>query len=268
MSRARPLTWIAAVLATALTGLFALPLIALVGSTDVGDVLQGIEHPLFVPALLLSLRSATLALALMVILGTPLAYWLAQVRTGLAKAVSMLVMLPVVLPPAVIGIGLLQAFGRRGPWGAWLEELGVHVVFSGTAVVLAQLVVAAPFYVQAAAAAFRRLSPDALLVARTLGAGPVALFFRVAVPLSWPGLLTGASLGFARALGEFGATLLFAGNMPGRTQTLPLAIFAALESDVRLSVVFALVLAAVGAALLTVLQLVGRRGGGAMHERP
>src|SRR5690606_27028473 len=126
----------------------------------------------------------------------------------------------------------------------------LRVPFTESAVILAQLVVSAPFFVQAAANAFRKVDADMMIVARTLGASQGSAFLRVAVPVALPGLVAGASLAWARALGEFGATLLFAGNMTGKTQTMPLAIYSALEADVRLAVVFSLVLAGVGVLLL------------------
>jgi molybdate transport system permease protein len=132
----------------------------------------------------------------------------------------------------------------------------LFVPFTQVAVVLAQVVVAAPFFIQAAASAFRKLDRDTLIVARTLGASPTGAFVRVAVPIALPGLVVGTSLAWARSLGEFGATLLFAGNMTGTTQTMPLAILTALESDVRISVVFSLVLAAMGALLLFSLRII------------
>ena len=130
--------------------------------------------------------------------------------------------------------------------------------FTTIAVVLAQVVVSAPFYIQATAAAFRRVDPDLLLVGRTLGQSPAGTFFRVAVPLALPGLISGAALSWARALGEFGATLLFAGNLTGTTQTMPLAIYMALESDVRVALALSLVLAAVSVLLLFGLRLAPR----------
>jgi molybdate transport system permease protein len=167
--------------------------------------------------------------------------------------VEIAVDLPIVIPPAVIGVALLQTFGRRGLLGPALESIGLRIPFTESAVIIAQLVVSAPFFVQSAANAFRKLDPDLLIVARTLGASPASAFLRVAVPVALPGLLAGASLAWARSLGEFGATLLFAGNLLGATQTMPLAIFSALESEVRIAVVFSLVLSGVGALLLFVL---------------
>lgn len=246
-------------LAGALLVLLVLPLIALALSATVDDLRAGAASPLFGDALWLSLRTTAVSLGFVVLGGTPLAWWLATRTHRRARAVALLVDLPIVIPPAVIGVALLQTFGRRGLLGPALDGLGISVPFTAAAVVLAQVVVSAPFYVQAAANAFREVEPDLLIVARTLGASPTGAFFRVAVPVALPGLVAGASLAWARALGEFGATLLFAGNLTGVTQTLPLAIFSALERDVRLAVVFALVLAALGAVLLLGLSLLGRR---------
>ncbi|MEM6926423.1 MAG: ABC transporter permease [Myxococcota bacterium] len=242
-------------LGLALVALLGLPLVALLASASPSALAAGVAHPLFARALGLSLRTTTISLAFTVLLGTPLAWWLAASRSPLVPVASVLVELPIVIPPAVLGLALLQAFGRRGLLGPALAEAGLVVPFSEVAVVLAQIVVASPFYVQAAANAFRRVDPDAMIVARTLGASGPTAFLRVALPLAAPGLLAGASLAWARALGEFGATLLFAGNLPGRTQTMPLAIFTALETDVELAVVFAIVLATVGAGLLLALRL-------------
>ena len=247
----KALSSVGGLLAAALVGLLVVPLIALAISTSPSDLGAGLSDASFAPALWLSVRTTFLSLALIVFTGTPLAWWLASSSTRATRVVSVLVELPIVVPPAVIGVALLQTFGRRGLFGT-------ELAFTEGAVVLAQVVVAAPFFVQAATAAFREVEPDMLIVARTLGATPVEAFLRVALPIARPGLVAGASLAWARALGEFGATLLFAGNMPGRTQTMPLAIYAAFESDVRIAVVFSLVLAAAGALLLIGLRVAFR----------
>lgn len=247
-------------LGAVLVGLLVVPLGALALSTTPSDLAAGLQHPSFAPALWLTLKTTLLSLITTVALGTPLAWWLARSSSRTARVTSLLVELPIVVPPAVVGVALLQTFGRQGLFGPLLESVGVTIPFSPYAVVLAQLVVSAPFYVQGAADAFRKVDPDLLVVARSLGASREEAFLRVALPIARPGLVVGASLAWARAIGEFGATLLFAGNMPGATQTMPLAIFAALESDVRVAVVLSLVLAATGAALLVGLRLaVGRR---------
>jgi molybdate transport system permease protein len=266
---------VGALLGASLVVVLALPLVALVFSASPADLRAGASSPLFAPALWLSLRTTLLSLVITVVTGTPLAWWLATSSTRLARAVELVVDLPIVIPPAVVGVALLEAFGRRGLLGPSLEAFGVSIPFTPNAVLLAQIVVSAPFYVQAAANAFRKVELDLLIVARTLGASQTAAFFRVAIPVALPGLVVGASLAWARSLGEFGATLLFAGNMTGSTQTMPLAIFTALESDVRVAVVFSLVLAALGGLMLLSLRLVpamwsrfsGARQGPAARER-
>jgi molybdate transport system permease protein len=250
-----------ALLAAALVVLLVLPTVALVVTASPRDILAGFGHPVALPALLLSLGTTAVSLALVVALGTPLGWWLAgrQGRQGWAlRALETLIALPVVIPPAVAGIALLLTFGRRGLLGPALGGLGWSLSFSSAAVVLAQVFVSAPFYLQAATAAFRGLDRSLLVVARSLGASPARAFFRVALPLARPALLGGAAMAWARALGEFGATLMFAGNMPGTTQTLPLAIYTALESDLRAAQALSLLLVAVAFALMVFLRGRGR----------
>lgn len=251
------------VLGLVLVATLVLPLIALALSSSPAELRAGAADPMFVPALTLSLKTTAASLGIIVLTGTPLAWWLASSSSRAARVVALLVDLPIVIPPAVVGVALLRTFGRRGLFGPALEALDLSLPFTTAAVVLAQVVVAAPFYVQSAANAFAKLELDLLIVARTLGASPAGAFFRVAVPVALPGLIAGASLAWARALGEFGATLLFAGNLGGRTQTMPLAIYSALESDLRVAVVFSLLLVGLGAALLIGLRLVARASGGA-----
>jgi molybdate transport system permease protein len=246
--------WPLLLLAAPILGLLAVPLLALALSSSPTDLSAGVSDPLFAPALWLSARTTVVSLAIVVGAGTPLAWWLATASPGRTRWVEVLVDLPVVIPPAVVGIALLQTFGRSGLFGSELTALGIRIPVTTTAVVLAQTVVSAPFYIQAAAAAFRRVDLDLLIVARTLGHAPTSAFRRVALPLALPGLVGGAALAWARALGEFGATLLFAGNLPGTTQTMPLAIYMALESDVRVALALALVLAGVSVLLLFALR--------------
>jgi molybdate transport system permease protein len=236
--------------------LLVVPMLALALAASPAELVEAMADPLFVPALLLSARTSVSSLALVVVLGTPLAWWLGRSSSRLSRVVELLVDLPIVVPPAVVGIALLQTFGRRGLFGGWLEAVGIQIPFSTAAVVMAQLVVSAPFYIQAASAAFRNVDGDLLIVARTLGQSPRGAFFRVAVPVALPGVVVGAALAWARALGEFGATLIFAGNLPGATQTMPLAIYMALESDVRVALALALVLAVSALVLLLVLRAI------------
>jgi len=239
--------------AACLLVLLILPLGALALSAP--DLGAGLDSALLWPAVWLSAQTSLVSLLLIVLSGTPLAWWLSRSKTRLAAVLAVLVELPVVVPPAVVGVALLQTFGRAGLLGPLLADLGIALPFTTAAVVVAQVVVAAPLYVSAATGAFATVDPDLLLVAQTLGASRPAAIWRVAVPLAMPGLLAGAALSWARALGEFGATLLFAGSLPGVTQTMPLAIYAALESDVTVALALSLLLA--GCALLSLLVLRG-----------
>lgn len=228
----------------------AAPLVALLVTSAPSDLVAGLSHPLVGPALLLTLETTTVSLAIVAVGGIPLAWMIARSKSRLAGVLETLVALPIVIPPAVVGIALLLAFGRTGPLGAF----GVAVPFTTAAVVMAQVSVAAPFFVQAAIAGFSKVDDDLILVARTLGASPTRTFVRVVLPAARPALMAGLGLAWARALGEFGATLLFAGNMTGRTQTMPLAIYATLESDVRAAQALALLLAAAAFGLLLLLR--------------
>jgi molybdate transport system permease protein len=248
--------WSIFLVAVPMLGLLALPVVALLMSSSPADLAAGVTHPLFVPALWLSARTSLLSLLIVIAAGTPLAWWLAITTGRRRRVVELLVDLPIILPPAVVGIALLYTFGRSGLFGEWLADWGIQVPFTTVAVILAQVVVSAPFYIQSAAGAFRRVDPDLLIVARTLGQSRLGAFFRVALPLALPGLVGGAAMSWARALGEFGATLLFAGNLPDTTQTMPLAIYMALESDVRVALALAIVLAAVSVFLLLSLRMI------------
>jgi molybdate transport system permease protein len=252
--RGGPFDLAVALLAAALVALLVLPTVSLFVTASPRALLAGLGHPVAARALLLSLQTTAVSLVVVVVLGTPLAWRLAHATGRAARALETLTALPVVIPPAVAGIALLLTFGRRGLLGPALAGAGWSVSFSAAAVVLAQVFVSAPFYVQGATAAFRALDPALLLVARTLGARPGRVFFRVALPLARPGLLGGAAMAWARALGEFGATLMFAGNMPGRTQTLPLAIYTALEGDLHAAQALSVLLVVVAFALLLVLR--------------
>jgi molybdate transport system permease protein len=249
-----PLPAVGATAAVALLFFLFLPVAALFVTTGPGALWEGLRQPPVGPALLLSLRTTALTLVLIVGLGTPLAYWLARTDSRLAGVVGALCRLPIVIPPAVAGLALLRAFGRRGLFGAGLHAAGIDVPFTEAAVVMAQMFVAAPFFVEAGTSAFAAIDPRLLAVARTLGASPARLLFRVALPLARRGLIAGAAMAWARALGEFGATLMFAGNLTGRTQTLPLAIYTAMESDLRAAQALAVVLVLVAFALLALLR--------------
>ena len=250
--------------ATALLVTFLLlPVAALALTLGWRDFLAGIRHPLLAPALRLSLTTSSSSLMLVVVLGSLVAWWVARHQGPLARAIETVTQLPAVIPPAVAGVGLLLAFGRRGLVGAFLARQGYGLAFTTPAVVLAEAFVSAPFFIQAAIAAFRRVDENLITVARTLGATPFRSFVRVALPLSAPTLVAGAAMSWARSLGEFGATLLFAGNLTGRTQTLPLAVYTAMETDLRAAQALALIMVVVAFAVLLVLRRMSREALGA-----
>jgi molybdate transport system permease protein len=172
-----------------------------------------------------TVEMAALATVVILVPAVAAAFFLARYQGPGKGALDTLLSLPLVLPPTVVGFTLLELLGRNRPLGGWLAERGVEIVFTWKAVVLASAVMAFPLLVRSARTAFEEVDPRLVGLARTLGAGPVAAFFRVVLPLAWRGVLAGTVLAFSRALGEFGATVLVAGNIPGRTQTLALAIF-------------------------------------------
>jgi molybdate transport system permease protein len=235
------------------------PLVALVATATVASFKAGLAEPLVWPALRLSLLTTSTSLALVVIFGTPLAWTLARARGRFSRAIETIVQLPIVIPPAVAGVAMLLAFGRRGLFAGVLYPRGFSLPFTTAAVVMAEVFVSAPFFVQAATSAFRRIDPNLIVVARTFGASPLRVFGRIALPLAAPGLVAGAALSWARSLGEFGATLMFAGNLQGRTQTLPLAIYTALEVDLRAAQALSVLLVVVAFALLIFVRAMLRR---------
>jgi molybdate transport system permease protein len=214
-------------------------------------------------ALWLSLWTATVTTSIAVAAGTPVAYVLARSRFRGRAVMDALIDLPIVLPPTVAGVALLTAFGRRGLVGEPIEDLtGITLGFTTIAVLMAQLLVSAPFYVRAAKSGFESLDPQVERVAYTLGASRVRTFFRITVPQAWPALLAGVVLCWARAMGELGATLIFAGNLEGRTQTMPLAIISAFEGSslgVAGAIALSLILLAVALVVLVVFRLVAAR---------
>ncbi|NLM30545.1 MAG: molybdate ABC transporter permease subunit [Methanomicrobiales archaeon] len=221
--------------------------------------IRSLTEPVVLDALSLSLVTATISTVIVVIFGTPLALANARHDYRGRDLVDTLTDLPIVLPPAVAGIALLMAFGRRGVVGQYLDLFGIHIAFTTVAVILAQVFVASPFYIRQAKASFEavdRLYEDA---ARTLGASPWTVAFRVTIPLAWGGLISGAILSFARALGEFGATIMFAGNFQGRTQTMPLAIYTTMQGDLDAAISLAIILVVISFAVIAAVKVVTRR---------
>jgi molybdate transport system permease protein len=245
-----------------LLGFILLPLVVLVLSVPPGALLGHLRSALVLEALRLTLLTTAVATALCAVLGLPVAWLLARGRFRGAALLDTLVDLPITIPPVVGGVALLLCFGRRGPIGRLLEEAGVTVAFSTTAVVMAQVFIACPFFIKAARAGFEAVDRRLEQAARTLGSSPWRTFWTVSVPLARPALVAGLALAWARALSEFGATMMFAGNLPGRTQTLTLAVMTALESDVEAAAAVSLVSLA-----LAVVALVGARAVGGRWVR-
>jgi molybdate transport system permease protein len=227
-----------------------LPLVAIAVKVDWAHFWSLITRPSSMTALLLSLKTAAASTALCLLLGVPMALVLARSRARPVRLLRPLVLLPLVLPPVVGGIALLYAFGRLGLLGRYLDAAGIHVAFTTTAVVLAQTFVSLPFLVIALEGAARTAGTDYELVAATLGARPSAVWWRVTLPLLVPGLVSGTVLAFARSLGEFGATLTFAGSREGVTRTLPLAIYLQRVTDTDAAAALSLLLVAVAAVVV------------------
>jgi molybdate transport system permease protein len=232
-----------------------LPILALFLRVPPGELVAQLGSEPARDALLVSLKTSVIAHVLILGVGTPVAHALATRRFRGRRLAIAAIELPLVLPPAVAGIALLAAFGRRGLLGDELAWLGISLPFTQAAVVLAIVFVASPFYLRAAIAAFAAVDPALVDASRTLGAGRARTFLRVAVPLAAGGLGAGSSLAFARGLGEFGATIIFAGSFPGVTQTTPLAIYALLDLDFDTALALGALLVVVSAALLTAVNL-------------
>jgi molybdate transport system permease protein len=239
-----------------------LPIVAIFARVPLHLLVDQLDDPIVRDALLLTATTNAIALAVILLVGTPAAYLLGTRRFRGRTLVITLVELPLVLPPTVAGIGLLAAFaGRIGLLSDILDPLGVSVVFTTTAVVLAICFVAGPFYLRQAIAAFETLDRDILDAARVDGAGPLRLLMSVSIPLASAGLAAGAALAFARGVGEFGATIMFAGNLRGTTQTLPLLIYQDFELSFDVALAIGGLLVVVSAAVLITVKLILRLPG-------
>ena len=232
------------------------PVAALFLRVPPGDLVAALGSDVFRDALVVSLKTSAIAHLAVLLVGTPAAYVLARRRFPGRGLVLTLIELPLVLPPAVAGIALLAAFGRYQLLGGTLSALGITVGFTQLAVILAVAFVESPFYLRGAVAAFEAVDGTLLDAARTLGAAPARVFFRIALPLAAGGLGAASALALARGLGEFGATIIFAGSLQGVTQTLPLAIYAQFEQDFDLALAIGALFVVLGAALLLFLKLV------------
>jgi molybdate transport system permease protein len=231
--------------------------VVIVRAIDAG-LAEQLSQPMVTQAIKLSLVTTAISVLLMTVLGTPLAYWLARGRVPGRVVIETVLDLPIVLPPAVAGLALLMTFGRRGAFGPALAQLGINLPFTTIAAVMAQVFVAAPFFIRSAQTGFVSVPREIEEGASDLGADVWRVFRRVTFPLAGPALLSGIILSGARALGEFGATILFAGNFIGRTQTMPLAIYQTMESDLGAALALAAVLVFISFGFLLILRLITR----------
>lgn len=246
-------------MASLLVLFLALPLIALfLRALPLGAEAWMGENTL--AALQLSLVTATLSTLVALLIGTPVAYLLARENFAGKAVVDTLVDLPMVLPPAVAGIALLMAFGRRGLLGPPLSAIGIELPFTTAAVILAQTFVAAPFYVRSARVGFATVDRKLEQLSALLGVSNFKTFVRITLPLAAPSLLSGLLMTWARALGEFGATIMFAGNFPGRTQTMPLAIYSGLESNLDSALALSVILIVVSFGILIAVRAASPKG--------
>jgi molybdate transport system permease protein len=236
-----------------------LPLVALFCQMTPSSLISRLHNSIVSQALVVTLETSLWALVVIVVVGTPVAHWLARHEFRGKKMIEVALMMPIVSPPAVAGVGLLLVFGRVGWLGRPLNSTGLNLAFSKLAVVLALVFVAGPFYIINARRAITDVDPGLAAVSRTLGLGPWLTFWRTELPLAFPGMLSGATLSLARALGEFGACLVFAGNLPGTTQTFSLGIYTVLQSDETVSIAMSAFLLVISFALLAIVSLADRR---------
>ncbi|HXX55927.1 MAG TPA: ABC transporter permease [Methanoregula sp.] len=252
---------LAAALILAVTLYLALPVVSLFFRTTPDLFFTSLADPGVSSALWLSLFTTTVSLATVVVVGTPFAYFHSRTTYPGKMLVDTLIDLPLVMPPAVAGVALLVLYGRTGLIGRYLNVFGISLAFTTTAVIMAQIFVASPFYLRQAKSLFEQLDPAYEQTARTLGASPLRTFLRVTIPLTGSGLIAGAVMTFGRALGEFGATIMFAGNLPGVTQTMPLAVYEGMEGNFNAGLTISILLVIISFGIMIAVRLVAREGG-------
>jgi len=238
---------------------FTLPLLSLILRLTPEEFIAAILLPEVQSAIVLSLITAAGSTLVVVLIGTPLAYLNARVSYRGRNFVETLLDLPIVLPPSVAGLALLVLFGRRGLIGSYFNSIGITIIFTTFAVILAQVFVSGPLYIRQAKTAFVMIDQSYESASRTLGASPLKTFITITIPLAWTGLVSGVILGFARAIGEFGATIMVAGNLPGKTQTMPLAIYGMMQNDISASIALSIVLIGISCFILIMIRVIAGR---------
>lgn len=249
---------LAGLLILVVTLYLALPVVALFFRTTPELFWASLSDPLVISALRLSLITSVTSLTVVILVGTPFAYVHARTSYPGKVLVDTLIDLPLVLPPAVAGFALLVLYGRMGLLGQYFNMLGFPLAFTTIAVIMAQIFVASPFYLRQAKSLFEQFDQSYEHTARTLGASPVRTFLTITLPLTAGGLVSGAVMTFGRALGEFGATIMFAGNMPGVSQTMPLAVYVGMESNFNLGLTISILLVIISFVIMITVRLVTR----------
>jgi molybdate transport system permease protein len=248
-------------LAAPLVAFLLLPEVGLAARLRAGALASALADETLHQAVSLSLATTSATLGLAILAGTPLSYVLARRKSGVWRWIDLLVDLPTVLPPAVAGLGLLYALGRRGLFGSWLSAWGIEVAFTPLAVILAQSFVSIPYFLRTAALGLASVDTELEMAAALDGASGPRVFWHVSLPLAWRSFAGGAALCWARAMGEFGATIIFAGSFPGRTQTMTLAVYLGLERDLDVATALGVLLLLLSFLMLFLLRVL-------LRERP
>jgi molybdate transport system permease protein len=257
----RTLTIISAgVLVASVTLYLALPIVSLFFRTTPELFVSSLYDPGVTSALWLSLTTSVISLGIVILVGTPFAYIHCRNTYPGKIIVDTLIDLPLVLPPAVAGMALLVLYGRVGLIGRYLNTLGITLAFTTVAVIMAQIFVASPFYLRQAKSLFEQLDPAYEQTARTLGASPIRVFATITIPLTAGGLVSGAVMTFGRALGEFGATIMFAGNLPGVSQTMPLAVYVGMEGNFNIGITISILLVLISFAIMIAVRILAAHG--------
>jgi len=250
---------VAGILIAAVTLYLALPILALFLRITPDEFFSALHDPEVTSALWLSLLTTGITLIIVIVIGTPFAYFHSRFSYPGKVVVDTLIDLPLVLPPAVAGVALLMLYGRMGLLGRYANMFGISIAFTTLAVIMAQIFVASPFYLRQAKSLFEQLDPAYEQTARTLGASSLRTMAQVTLPMTAGGLVSGAVMTFGRALGEFGATIMFAGNLPGVTQTMPLAVYVGMESDLSIGLTLSILLVIISFAIMIVVRLIQKR---------
>jgi len=250
---------VAALLILSVTLYLALPVVALFFRTTPELFFASLADPLVISALSLSLLTSAITLTVVILVGTPFAFFHTRMNYPGKVVVDTLIDLPLVLPPAVAGVALLVLYGRVGILGRYFDAFGISIAFTTLAVIMAQIFVASPFYLRQAKSLFEQLDPAYEQTARTLGASPFRVFALITIPMTAGGLVSGAVMTFGRALGEFGATIMFAGNLPGVSQTMPLAVYVGMEGNFLIGLTMSILLVIISFAIMIAVRFIARK---------